>query len=83
MGVTHDGVMPQFDFKISYYLSDHLEPGHASTLVIPGSHLKEQALHKKLAAAHSTEVRATDHTKDPAHMDAPGCKYTHNLPRCV
>ena len=39
MGVTHDGVMPQFDFKISYYLSDHIEPGHASTLVIPGSHL--------------------------------------------
>lgn len=39
MGVTHDGVMPLFDFKISFYLSDHTEPGHAATLVIPGSHL--------------------------------------------
>ena len=39
MGATHDGVMPQFDFKISFYLSDHTEPGHAATLVIPGSHL--------------------------------------------
>ncbi len=38
MGATHDGVMPQFDFKISWYLSDHTEPGHAATLVVPGSH---------------------------------------------
>eukprot|EP01052_Picozoa_sp_SAG31_P010049 SAG31_NODE_539_length_14296_cov_14.408819_10_plen_248_part_00 len=33
MGVTHDGIMPLFDFKISFYLSDHTEPGHAATLV--------------------------------------------------
>ena len=30
--------MPLFDVKVSFYLSDHTEPGHASTLVIPGSH---------------------------------------------
>ena len=37
------------------------------------SHLKEQRLHKILGAAHSTEVREKDHTKDPAHQDAAGC----------
>jgi hypothetical protein len=37
-GATHDGVMPLFDFKVSWYLSDHTEPGHASTLLVPGSH---------------------------------------------
>jgi hypothetical protein len=37
-GVTHDGVMPLVDLKVSYYLSDHTEPGHACTLVVPGSH---------------------------------------------
>jgi hypothetical protein len=38
MGVTVDGVMPIFDFKASWYLSDHTEPGHAATLLVPGSH---------------------------------------------
>lgn len=37
-GVTVDGVMPLVDLKVSYYLSDHTEPGHACTLIVPGSH---------------------------------------------
>ena len=31
--------MPLVDLKVSYYLSDHTEPGHACTLLVPGSHL--------------------------------------------
>ena len=38
-GTTYDGLQPMLDFKASWYLSDHLEPGHAATLVVPGSHL--------------------------------------------
>lgn len=37
-GVTQDGVLPLVDFKVSYYLSDHTEPGHACTMLVPGSH---------------------------------------------
>jgi ectoine hydroxylase-related dioxygenase (phytanoyl-CoA dioxygenase family) len=37
-GVTHDGTVPLMELKISYYLSDATEDGHASTLLIPGSH---------------------------------------------
>jgi hypothetical protein len=37
-GLTVDGVMPLVDLKVSYYLSDHTEPGHACTLLVPGSH---------------------------------------------
>lgn len=37
-GTTVDGVMPLVDLKVSYYLSDHTEPGHACTLIVPGSH---------------------------------------------
>jgi hypothetical protein len=38
-GTTYDGLQPMLDFKASWFLSDHLEPGHACTLVVPGSHL--------------------------------------------
>lgn len=31
-GLTHDGVMPLVDLKVSWYLSDHLEEGHGCTL---------------------------------------------------
>ena len=37
-GITSDGVLPLIDLKFSYYLSDHAEPGHACTLLVPGSH---------------------------------------------
>ena len=37
-GVTQDGLLPLVDFKVSYYLSDHTEPGHACTMLVPGSH---------------------------------------------
>ena len=37
-GVTQDGLLPLVDYKVSYYLSDHTEPGHACTLLVPGSH---------------------------------------------
>ena len=30
------------DFKVSFFLSDHTEPGHAYTLVLPDSHLWTQ-----------------------------------------
>lgn len=33
-GTTYDGLQPMLDFKASWYLSDHLEPGHAATLVV-------------------------------------------------
>ena len=35
-GLTADGVMPLVDIKVSWYLSDHTEPGHGCTLVVPG-----------------------------------------------
>ena len=35
-GLTHDGVMPTVDLKVSWYLSDHDEPGHGCTIVVPG-----------------------------------------------
>ena len=38
-GLSHDGVMPLVDLKVSWYLSDHTEEGHGCTLVVPGSHL--------------------------------------------
>ena len=41
-GTTRDGVLPMLDFKVSFFLSDHTEPGHACTLVLPGSHLWTQ-----------------------------------------
>ena len=37
-GLTQDGTMPLVELKVSYYLSDHAEAGHACTLVVPGSH---------------------------------------------
>lgn len=37
-GVTHDGTVPLMELKISYYLSDATEEGHACTMLIPGSH---------------------------------------------
>ena len=37
-GVTQDGMLPLVELKVSYYLSDHSEDGHACTLVVPGSH---------------------------------------------
>eukprot|EP01043_Picozoa_sp_COSAG02_P014696 COSAG02_NODE_610_length_19566_cov_39.049622_11_plen_257_part_00 len=54
-----------------YYLQDTTR-SNGCLRCIPGSHLKEQPLHKILGAAHSTAVRETDHTKDPAHGDPPG-----------
>ena len=54
-----------------YYLQDTTRK-NGCLRCIPGSHLKEQPLHKILGAAHSTAVRETDHTKDPAHGDPPG-----------
>ena len=35
-GLTHDGIMPTVDLKVSWYLSDHDEPGHGCTIVVPG-----------------------------------------------
>ena len=37
-GVTQDGMLPLVELKVSYYLSDHTEDGHACTLLVPGSH---------------------------------------------
>eukprot|EP01051_Picozoa_sp_SAG22_P006311 SAG22_NODE_407_length_10957_cov_5.081691_4_plen_453_part_00 len=37
-GVTQDGLLPLVDYKVSVYLSDHTEPGHACTMLVPGSH---------------------------------------------
>jgi ectoine hydroxylase-related dioxygenase (phytanoyl-CoA dioxygenase family) len=37
-GLTANGEMPLVDFKVSYYLSDHTEPGHSCTCLVPGSH---------------------------------------------
>ena len=36
--VSTQGVFILGCCKVSYYLSDHTEPGHACTLVVPGSH---------------------------------------------
>jgi hypothetical protein len=36
-GVTQDGLLPLVDYKVSIYLSDHTEPGHACTMLVPGS----------------------------------------------
>ena len=54
-----------------YYLQDTTRE-NGCLRVIPRSHVTEMPLHKILGAAHSTEVRQADHSKDPAHMDAPG-----------
>ena len=54
-----------------YYLQDTTR-ANGCLRVIPRSHVQEMPLHKIIGAAHSTEVREADHTKDPAHMDAPG-----------
>ena len=54
-----------------YYLTDTTRK-NGCLRCIPGTHLKEHPLHKILGAAHSADVRAKDHSKDPAHMDAPG-----------
>ncbi|MAE59953.1 MAG: hypothetical protein CMJ49_01200 [Planctomycetaceae bacterium] len=37
-GSTVDGTMPIIDFKVGWYISDHSEPGHSTTLVVPGSY---------------------------------------------
>jgi len=37
-GITQDGVLPLIELKVSLYLSDHTEDGHACTLIRPGSH---------------------------------------------
>ena len=36
-GTTVDGRMPLLDLKASWFLSDHTDPGHSTTLLVPGS----------------------------------------------
>jgi hypothetical protein len=38
-GLTHDGRVPLMELKVSYYLSNADEEGHACTCLVPGSHL--------------------------------------------
>ena len=37
-GTTLDGRMPLLDFKVGWYVSDHMEPGHSTILMVPGSY---------------------------------------------
>lgn len=42
-GATGGGLMPWLDFKVGWYLSDLRETGHATILLVPGSHRWDDA----------------------------------------